>query len=429
MEEDLALMADTLDSIQLEDGLDVTEDVSHHCLLRKVLAPKQLNKQSISSILHDAWKARASFSIAPWNDNLFLFSFDDAKDRRWVLNEAPWSIMGHLFILQPLGRGTLVSDMVFTWCPFWIQVHGLPLEKLTKANSETIARKLGCLIRVEAYCEGLLLYRNFLHIRVELDISKPLPRGFYLQSSGQSPGGTQYHWVSLKIEKLFDFCFDSGRIGHYQNVCKFVMREEGQRSSYGLDLRTGIARSTSLPMEHYKKQVDELEDRVRRSLHQLQPHRPASKPVPRREPAFCEMGTTSTILSQEQSGGARSLEQCTIYVAGDVDVRGRGRDNRTTYVPQSMNLGNDIVDSLGSLGAPSQSRLGLQQVGLKAMGSVSSVLGSSISSGPPYFVTEPVDCRLVSGPNSPPPRCFPSPISIKETSPNSRKGFENYSWG
>ncbi|KAL7242727.1 hypothetical protein ACSBR1_015169 [Camellia fascicularis] len=117
--------------------------------------------------------------------------------------------------------------MEFKWSPFWIQVHGLPLEKLTKANGETIGMKIGRLIRVETHCEGLLLYHNYLRIRVELDVTKPLPKG------------------------------------HDRRVCKFVTRVEGSVSGYGLELWTGVARSTGLPVEHYRKQVDSMEARIR----------------------------------------------------------------------------------------------------------------------------------------------------------------------
>ncbi|KAI7990521.1 hypothetical protein LOK49_LG12G02928 [Camellia lanceoleosa] len=180
-----------LDSISLEDGAESMAAIAHCCLVRKFIAPKQFNRQVILSILQGAWKARVS-SIAPWNDNLFLFSFDDAEDRRF---------MGYLRTNSP-------NQMV---------------------NGETIGRKIGRLFCVEAHCEGLLIYQNFLRIRVEMDITKPLAKGL------------GYDWKSSK----------------------FVTREEGGNSSYGPELQTGIAQSTSLSVEHYRKQVDTAAERMR----------------------------------------------------------------------------------------------------------------------------------------------------------------------
>ncbi|KAI8021294.1 hypothetical protein LOK49_LG03G01215 [Camellia lanceoleosa] len=207
-----------LESISLEDGTEAVEDVSHWCLVGKILSPKQLNKQAVSTIIHGAWKARAFFSISPWNDNMYLFTFDEEEDRKWVLQESLWSIMGSLMVLQPLVIGLPVSNIEFNRYPFWVQVHGLPLEKLTKANGEIIGKRVGRLIKVEALCEGLLLYRNFLRIRVDVDVTKPLPRGFILNQGGNAQMTSVDPWISFKYEKISDFCYDCGRIGHDRNV-------------------------------------------------------------------------------------------------------------------------------------------------------------------------------------------------------------------
>ncbi|KAI7982815.1 hypothetical protein LOK49_LG15G01133 [Camellia lanceoleosa] len=52
--------------------------------------------------------------------------------------------------------------------------------------------------------------------------------------------------VYYKYEKLSEFCYDCGRLGHDKMACKFVSREEGLRSDYGPNLRTGPARSLTL---------------------------------------------------------------------------------------------------------------------------------------------------------------------------------------
>ncbi|KAI8025162.1 hypothetical protein LOK49_LG02G00868 [Camellia lanceoleosa] len=212
----------------------------------------------------------------PESGPIFFYSlvsilFDEEDDRRWVFQEAPWSVMGNMLILQPLVTGLPVAEMDFSRSPFWVQVHGLLVEKLTKANGELIGSKIGKLIRVEAHYEGLLLYRNFLRVRVEVDVSKPLPRGFTLTRGGNSQKDGSNLWISFKYERLSDFCFDCGRIGHERTTCKFMSREAGRNSGYGPDLRTGIARSTGLPVEHYRKQVDILKTRVNPLIHRPGP--------------------------------------------------------------------------------------------------------------------------------------------------------------
>ncbi|KAI8015075.1 hypothetical protein LOK49_LG05G02967 [Camellia lanceoleosa] len=122
----------------------------------------------------------------------------------------------------------LVNNMDFSWCPFWVQVHGLPLQKLTKRNGEISGAKIGHLIRVEAYCEGLL-YRNFLQIKVDVDVTKPIPRGFF----------------SIMVKHMLRVKQPRGSLSNSRSYLTFV-------------LIVGV-----LAMIEILKKVDELEESVR----------------------------------------------------------------------------------------------------------------------------------------------------------------------
>ncbi|GMP94414.1 hypothetical protein CsSME_00043880 [Camellia sinensis var. sinensis] len=169
--------------ISLEEGSGENEDTSNMCLIGKNLGSKILNRTAVSNIIRGAWRIRGELSISPWNDNVYLFQFSDGDDRNRVLRDCPWSVMGKLLALQPLQTGQTVEEMEFRWCSFWVQVHGLPLNNLTKQNGEILGNRIGRSVQVETHTEGLLLYRNFLRIRVEIDTQQPLPRGLWLQRS------------------------------------------------------------------------------------------------------------------------------------------------------------------------------------------------------------------------------------------------------
>ncbi|KAI7984677.1 hypothetical protein LOK49_LG15G00352 [Camellia lanceoleosa] len=158
-----------METFDLTEGCDECEDVSGLCLVGKILTPKTLNRTAVFNILQNAWKPCSQLEISSWGDNVYLFQFSESENRCKVLDEAPWSVIGNLLVLQPFHLGVAVSNFEFHWCPFWVQVHGLPLDKMSKKHGETIKNRLGKLIAVEALSDGLFLGRSFLRIRVEID--------------------------------------------------------------------------------------------------------------------------------------------------------------------------------------------------------------------------------------------------------------------
>lgn len=161
--------------------------------------------------------------------------------------------MNNTMVLIPLVEGVSISDLVFDFCPFWIQIHGLPVEKMTRANTEIIGKRAGKLLAVEAESEGLLITRSFLRVKVELNITHPIPKGIWIRRKAESSLDI---WISFKYEKLSDFCYDCGRIGHDNRVCKFVSREEGVNSGYGPEFRTGRAKKSHAPIEEVRNRID-----------------------------------------------------------------------------------------------------------------------------------------------------------------------------
>ncbi|KAI7980943.1 hypothetical protein LOK49_Contig90G00007 [Camellia lanceoleosa] len=151
--------------------------------------------------------------------------------------------MGSLLVLRPLQIGLATTELEFRWSPFWMQVHGLPIDKMTRAHGEVIGNRIGRLVEVEAPTTGLLLHRNFLRLRVEVDVFKPLLQGFILhRKDSTGPVGERIK-VLYKHEKLSEFCYACGRIGHDNALCKFVSKEEGLNSGYGPEQRTGPTRN------------------------------------------------------------------------------------------------------------------------------------------------------------------------------------------
>lgn len=95
----------------------------------------------------------------------------------------------------------------FSYSTFWIQIHYLPLQFMSKEN----AFKIGS-------CEDITrkstMGMKFMILQVEIDISKPFSTRFF-QEIGK--GKT---WIQFCYERMGDFCYNCGVIGHLKNSCK-----------------------------------------------------------------------------------------------------------------------------------------------------------------------------------------------------------------
>jgi hypothetical protein len=102
-----------------------------------------------------------------------------------------------------------LNELDFSEGVYWIQVHDLPLELMTFQNAQIIGNQLGKFLCTEFDGLPASPRKNFLRIKVLLHFKNPLIIGFNLRRSNRPPS-----WVHLKYERLSDFCFSCGRLGH-----------------------------------------------------------------------------------------------------------------------------------------------------------------------------------------------------------------------
>ncbi|KAF7144795.1 hypothetical protein RHSIM_Rhsim04G0047100 [Rhododendron simsii] len=200
--------------IALDESYEECPQNASFALVGKILSSKILNKTGVSRVIEKAWRTKEEFSISPWKDNIYAFGFKKEEDLCRVISRGPWSVMGSLLILRKWDQKKSFSELDFNFSPFWVQVHGLPLGFLNSKVGLTIARSLGEVIAVEEPGEKGRL-ANFLRVRVWVDITKPFKKGFFLRRPLEGDSCVRY-----KYERLSDFCYGCGVVGHAVNECK-----------------------------------------------------------------------------------------------------------------------------------------------------------------------------------------------------------------
>jgi hypothetical protein len=72
------------------------------------------------------------------------------------------------------------TAVIFNQTAFWIRIHNLPILSIIRDIGEDIGNDIGRTIEVDIPENGIG-WGRFLHIRVALDITKPLLRGKILE--------------------------------------------------------------------------------------------------------------------------------------------------------------------------------------------------------------------------------------------------------
>lgn len=117
-----------------------------------------------------------------------------------ILANEPWNFDKHLMVLQRYDGVREVHEIDFTFTPFWVQVHGIPVKFMTKIVAESLCETVGQVqnqppTRTEE-CRG------FMQVRVLLDVTQLVCRGRVITlDDGKDL------WVSFKYERLFNICY------------------------------------------------------------------------------------------------------------------------------------------------------------------------------------------------------------------------------
>ncbi|OMO68593.1 Zinc knuckle CX2CX4HX4C [Corchorus olitorius] len=85
---------------------------------------------------------------------------------------------------------------------------------LTRSNAERIGHKLGRLVAVEDPAMLSGTGTRYLRVRVAFNITDPLVARFWVPK-----GNAERIWAAIHYEKLLDFCYACGKLGHVQKYC------------------------------------------------------------------------------------------------------------------------------------------------------------------------------------------------------------------
>ncbi|KAJ1404178.1 Zinc knuckle CX2CX4HX4C [Sesbania bispinosa] len=203
---------DTSNFIIYDDDVEEGIDSCSKSLIRRILTQKPIHTNSLQSALAGIWCNPKGFRVEEIVPKTFQFYFDDEADVNRILKGSPWLFRYSWLILMRWVRDLNIDSLDFSCVAVRVQLWGLPAHCRTPKMGSKIGACLGQVLEYDVFeCKER---KSFLKILVNLDTQKPLLTGVPV---GSNKDGVT--WVEFQYEKLPQFCYLCGRIGHDDMFC------------------------------------------------------------------------------------------------------------------------------------------------------------------------------------------------------------------
>ncbi|KAK6114983.1 hypothetical protein DH2020_007252 [Rehmannia glutinosa] len=205
-------------------------------LVAKVLSTKLINRDTFRQHLPCIIHATRRIEIEVVGENLFILEFTNPTDRLRTLRGGPWHFFNNLILTQELKGVQNPNSLEFATWEVWVQCHNIPVAYMQEEIIRRIGEMVGEVIEIDKGDRDIILDR-FARIKIRVDIAQPLKSHIIIQESE----GTDEIYVLLTYEKLPNFCYACGKLGH-------TWRECGEIDKLGTNMPYRNWLRASLPM-------------------------------------------------------------------------------------------------------------------------------------------------------------------------------------
>ncbi|KAM6599952.1 hypothetical protein CsatA_019561 [Cannabis sativa] len=244
-----------IDALDSEDGV-IFDD--RFCLVGRFLNARSVDFDAMRHTLAGLWKPGKGLFVKELGPNLYLFQFYHEIDIKRVINGSPWTFNRLLFLFGRVPQGGDPKSVPLNRLDMWVQIHGLTSAFMTERVVKEAAKVIGEFVESDPKNSNGL-WRDFLRVRVRVNIDQPIKRRMKLKKVGGD-----WFWVPFKYEFLPSFCYICGIIGHTENFCHklFDTPEEAIVKPYGEWLRAQTRRKSYLLHSQYLRTGTEVDDQT-----------------------------------------------------------------------------------------------------------------------------------------------------------------------
>jgi hypothetical protein len=126
-----------------------------------------------------------SLSLKVMGENLFLIEFEHSWDKSRVPEARPWVFEGNLFSVSDYDGCTPPTQICFDTVAFLVRMYRLPMDCMGMEVRELLGSTVGVADEVDMDEEGVE-WGEYLRVRIQINLYKPLVRGRILTLSDRS---------------------------------------------------------------------------------------------------------------------------------------------------------------------------------------------------------------------------------------------------
>ncbi|KAL4352786.1 hypothetical protein GQ457_06G015250 [Hibiscus cannabinus] len=237
MDSDLLCAMESLHFTE-EEAAAVAEIPDENCdsslwLVGNIISCKQFDGDSIIRIFRSVWKTKNILEMVELQPNFFLIKPSSPGAKDMILKRRPWTVHNDFFSIKSYVPAFATTEYVFHFMTIWVRVYKLPLRAMNRDMGLRLGGTVGTALGVDHRVEGGNM-GEFLRILVEVDTRKPLRRCFLLHNGLAKQASP----CPLRYERLPDFCYFCGLVGHVLASCPTKSAaDDGKKLQYGSWLR------------------------------------------------------------------------------------------------------------------------------------------------------------------------------------------------
>ncbi|KAL3643388.1 hypothetical protein CASFOL_014203 [Castilleja foliolosa] len=181
-------------------------------IIAKIITTKTLNMNAFKAAMLKAWKPDKKATTNSLGDNTMAFVFEEEEDMEKILNQA-WTFRDHQLAVVRWPPDQAHDEVNLNIVTLWVHAFGVPVSYTNMRSAKVIGDEIVRFIKTDLTNVNQK-WKKSIRMQVEIDIQKPLKSALTFSCSGRPK-----LQIGIRYERLIDFCYSCGLIGHKLANC------------------------------------------------------------------------------------------------------------------------------------------------------------------------------------------------------------------